>query len=99
MQNAARWHRLTAESVEPVRARLAPRARLLVWPDLDPDVAAVLGSLPGDAVTELVGLDRTGGLTSRMLDEVGEADAGESPPLMAAVLPDPDGVVRARWGF
>src|SRR5262245_17454453 len=32
--NASRWHRVTAGNVDAVRARLAPRSRLVVWPDM-----------------------------------------------------------------
>ncbi|GGX30301.1 hypothetical protein [Streptomyces chartreusis] len=34
LQNASRWHRLTGDTIETVRAGLAPRGRLAVWPDL-----------------------------------------------------------------
>ena len=32
VQNASRWHRLTSHTIDTVRAALAPRARLAVWP-------------------------------------------------------------------
>ncbi|MEU5695856.1 S1 RNA-binding domain-containing protein [Actinosynnema sp. NPDC020468] len=57
-EGASRWHELRRDTVDAVRAGLAPRARLAVWP---PDPGFVDG------------------------------------PLSTAVLPDADGVVRARW--
>jgi small subunit ribosomal protein S1 len=114
VEHASRWHRLTtAAEVEAVRARLAPRARLRVWPDLTPDVEGVLAGLPDDLV-ELVWIDATGRITSQPATDAHTAElrallsgaraATVIPgsqeahrPLLAAVLPDPDGVVRARW--
>lgn len=111
VHNAARWHRVTGD-LAAIRARLAPRARLSVWPDLSPDVQAALADLP-DGLTELVWRDRHGTIRSRNVyrDEddplavVGDADgvlvlscyADDRTPLLSAVLPDPDGVLRARW--
>jgi len=54
VRNAARWHRLTEANLDAVRAGLTPRALLTVWPDLDPDVDAVLAALPEDGFVELV---------------------------------------------
>jgi hypothetical protein len=51
--NAARWHRVTAANVDTVRARLAPRSRLLVWPDLSTDVDTVLAGLAPDGLIEV----------------------------------------------
>jgi small subunit ribosomal protein S1 len=34
VHNMSRWHRLTTRTLEAVRARLAPRAMLTVWPDM-----------------------------------------------------------------
>ncbi|MFJ7206473.1 S1 RNA-binding domain-containing protein [Streptomyces sp. NPDC098789] len=113
VHNTARWHRLTRDTLDPVRARLAPRSRLTVWPDLSTDVAAVLAALPPDSV-EFVWEDEDGAITST------EADACDYPALasrmagaraaaalapygderralLAGVLPDGDGVLRARW--
>ncbi|MFD0523759.1 hypothetical protein [Paractinoplanes durhamensis] len=112
--NRSRWHRLAPETVRAVRGRLAPRARLLVWPDLTADVAAVLRSLRADDSVELVWQDRNGRIRSHLTGEDDRitpaerlANAGaataisiltdERHPLMTAVLPDPDGVLRARW--
>jgi hypothetical protein len=114
VHNRSRWHRLTPGNVQQVRTRLAPRSRLLVWPDLNDDVHAVLDSLPGDGPAEIVWEDHTGRMAGRLV-EVSElpalrvhlvqaraatalsAYADERRPLLAAVLPDPDSVLRARW--
>ncbi|MGW4896790.1 S1 RNA-binding domain-containing protein [Kitasatospora sp. NPDC004240] len=114
--NASRWHRLTDDAtIDEVRARLAPRACLAVWPDFLTDVAAVLAALPADGLTELVREDRDGRITSVVADEdelpalaaaLSDARAAallpmavdERKPLCTAVLPDEDGVLRARWG-
>lgn len=70
VEGASRRHRLTRDGVDAVRARIAPRARIAVWPDLSGDAA--MASLP---------------LT-----------ADERVPLFTGVMPDADGVLRARWG-
>ncbi|WP_371587051.1 RNA-binding protein [Streptomyces virginiae] len=54
VRNAARWHRLTEANLDAVRAGLTPRALLTVWPDLNPDVDAVLAALPEDGSVEFV---------------------------------------------
>ncbi|MFK0016172.1 RNA-binding protein [Streptomyces sp. NPDC091027] len=54
VRNAARWHRITTENLDAVRAGLGPRALLTVWPDLTPDVSAVLASLPEEGSVEFV---------------------------------------------
>ncbi|KPI15442.1 RNA binding S1 domain protein [Actinobacteria bacterium OV450] len=120
--NAARWHRLDAGSLDAVRARLAPRSRLAVWPDLSSDVGAVLADLPGEGLVELVWEDEHGRISSIVADSDSDCDSGgnefaqlaahvsgaraaavlslyvdERQPLMTAVLPDEDGVLRARW--
>ncbi|MEV7321890.1 RNA-binding protein [Streptomyces sp. NPDC093970] len=110
----SRWHRLTSDTVGAVRAALAPRARLAVWPPLSADVDAVLGTLPADGLVEGVWEDAEGTLHSALADEEDFPEliarmsgaraaalmsvyAGESVPLCTAVLPDSDGVLRARW--
>ncbi|MDN3360139.1 RNA-binding protein [Actinomadura sp. DC4] len=110
VSGVSRWHRLVVGGIEEVRARLAPRVRVSVWPGLSADPAAVLASLPGDRLTRLVWEDRDGRIRHRVTDEAspGLPDGaraatalsydGERPPLLAAVLPDEDGVLRARWG-
>ncbi|MEU8516542.1 RNA-binding protein [Kitasatospora sp. NPDC048722] len=113
--NVSRWHRLTDDdAIEAVRARLAPRAQLAVWPGLSPDVAAVLAGLPDEGRIEFVWEDDDGRITSTVADEeefaaVAARIAGaraaaalsmyldERTPVLTAVLPDPDGVLRARW--
>lgn len=126
--NASRWHRLgdgraprtaaevtrVAEAVDAVRARLAPRAQLAVWPELFTDVAAALAALPEDGPVEFVREGRDGRITGAVADaeefreraaELSGARAAavlsvftsERSPLFTAVLPDADGVLRARW--
>ncbi|WP_030552409.1 S1 RNA-binding domain-containing protein [Streptomyces exfoliatus] len=114
LRNASRWHRLTEDTLDAVRARLTPRAQLTVWPDLSTDVEAVLASLPDEGPVEFVWEDQYGALSSTMADEsdykelaarVAGARAAtvlplaldERHPLFTAVLPDSDGVLRARW--
>ncbi|MFJ9576169.1 S1 RNA-binding domain-containing protein [Streptomyces sp. NPDC101191] len=114
LHNASRWHRLTEDTLDAVRARLTPRAQLTVWPDLSTDVEAVLASLPDEGPVEFVWEDENGSLSSTMVDEsdykelaarVAGARAAtalsvsldERHPLFTAVLPDSDGVLRARW--
>ncbi|WP_446217980.1 hypothetical protein [Micromonospora sp. IBHARD004] len=110
--NAARWHRITPSNLDAVRTRFAPpRARLLVWPDLQTDVGAALASLPDEGVSEIIWPDHNCQLNGQCLDEADHAalrirltDAhgamvlsmflAERHPLLSAVLPDPDGVLR-----
>ncbi|MEU3276025.1 hypothetical protein [Streptomyces antibioticus] len=111
---AERWHRLTPETVDAVRAGLVPRACLAVWPALSTDVTAVLAGLPADGLVEGVWQEPDGRIRSAVVDETGFAELGarmsvataatllsvyadERVPLLTAVLPDDDGVVRARW--
>ncbi|MER6405759.1 RNA-binding protein [Streptomyces viridosporus] len=112
--NATRWHRLTAENLNAVRAGLGPRALLTVWPDLQPDVGAVLTALPSEWHIEFVWETEDGTIRDVTVDEtqyqelaalVADARAAcalslytdERSPLLQAVLPDSDGVLRARW--
>lgn len=114
VQNVARWHRLTPANLDAVRARLAPRAQLTVWPDLSTDIDAVRDALPEEGLIELVWEDEAGRITSTFADEesyeeltapLADARAAavlplaldERYPLFTAVLPDHDGVLRARW--
>ncbi|WP_053641085.1 MULTISPECIES: S1 RNA-binding domain-containing protein [unclassified Streptomyces] len=120
VSNASRWHRLTGRDLDGVRARLAPRACVAVWPDLSTDVDAVLAALPEEGLVEFVredgedGRDGGGRITSAIADasEYGAAAAwlagaraaaalrpyeDGDQPLLTAVLPDADGVLRARW--
>ncbi|MFF6983709.1 hypothetical protein ACFZAV_40010 [Streptomyces sp. NPDC008343] len=112
--NATRWHRLTTENLNTVRAGLGPRALLTVWPDLQPDVGAVLTALPSELHIEFVWETKDGTIRDVTVDEtqyqelaalVADARAAralslytdERSPLLQAVLPDSDGVLRARW--
>ncbi|MEU2729544.1 hypothetical protein [Streptomyces griseoviridis] len=115
VQNASRWHRLTCDTIDTVRAGLAPRARLAVCPALSSDVSAVLGALfPPRASSRASG--RTGKVRSTAssltmtyfrswLPEYPMPTLPRFCPctpmnvslLLSAVMPDRDGVVRARW--
>ncbi|MEU9418090.1 RNA-binding protein [Streptomyces sp. NPDC048272] len=112
--NATRWHRLTTENLNAVRAGLGPRALLSVWPDLQPDVAAVLTALPPEWHIEFVWEAQDGTIRGVALAETEYQDLAalvanaraaralplcldERHPLLHAVLPDSDGVLRARW--
>jgi small subunit ribosomal protein S1 len=114
LEGATRWHRLTRDTVDTVRAGLAPRARLAVWPPLSSDVDAVLRALPAEGLVEAVWQDTDGHIISAIADEdefpglsarlssapaaaVLSVYAGERVPLLTAVMPDNDGVLRARW--
>ncbi|MEV6163280.1 S1 RNA-binding domain-containing protein [Streptomyces sp. NPDC052052] len=114
IEGASRWHRLTRDTIDTIRAGIAPRARLAVWPDLSTDIDAVLDALPTEGLVECVWQDKDGWIRSAVADEsefaemaaqVAEADAAallpvsavERVPVCTAVMPDSDGVVRARW--
>ncbi|MFB7360687.1 S1 RNA-binding domain-containing protein [Streptomyces hydrogenans] len=71
LHNVSRWHRLSEDTLDAVRARLTPRAQLTVWPDLSTDVDAVLASLPDEGPVEFVWEDENGALSSTMVDETG----------------------------
>ncbi|MGY5001309.1 S1 RNA-binding domain-containing protein [Streptomyces griseus] len=115
VEGASRWHRLTRNGVDAVRARIARRARISVWPDLSDDVEAVLGALPAEGTVECVWQDTDGDVHSVLVDEdsfpvltarLSGATAvallpltvDERVPLFTGVMPDADGVLRARWG-
>ncbi|KJS58641.1 hypothetical protein [Streptomyces rubellomurinus] len=114
LEGASRWHHLTRDTIDPVRAGLAPRARLAVWPPLSTDIDAVLSALPADGLVEGVWQDDDGTIRSAIADEdefpdlvarMSRARAAallsmyvdERVPLCTAVMPDDDGVLRARW--
>lgn len=114
LEGASRWHHLTGDTLDPVRAGLAPRARLAAWPPLSTGIDAVLRALPADGLVEGVWQDHDGTIRSAIAseDEFPELAArmsrahaaallsvyaGERMPLCTAVLPDSDGVLRARW--
>ncbi|MFJ4823501.1 S1 RNA-binding domain-containing protein [Streptomyces bacillaris] len=98
VEGASRRHRLTWDGVEAVRDRIAPRARLAVWPEpgtSEPGTSEAGTSKAGaskagvnGAGTSGTGASGTGGLP---------VTAGGRVPLLTAVMPDADGVVRARW--
>lgn len=112
--NASRWHRLTRDTLETVRSRLAPRSQLAVWPDLLTDVDTAMAVLPDEGLVEVIWEAQDGQITSTVADEtqfeavtsqlagaraagIVSMHAGEDLPLFTAVLPDSDGVLRARW--
>lgn len=118
--NVARWHRVTGANLDAVRAGLAPRCRLLAWPDLREDVAAALAELSERAeldngMWDVVWRNPDGALDAVTVDEesvsalpgrlAGATGIGvisclvdeDRRPLLTGVLPDPDGVLRARW--
>ncbi|MEV1023158.1 RNA-binding protein [Streptomyces sp. NPDC050264] len=112
--NATRWHRLTNDTLDAVRAGLGPRALLTVWPDLSTDVDAVLAALPEDSSVDFVWETPDGTLRHAVVDDTeyqqlaaSTADAraacalpltqDDRHPLLRAVLPDNDGILRARW--
>ncbi|WP_405063977.1 hypothetical protein OG474_20655 [Kribbella sp. NBC_01505] len=104
--NLFRWHRLTPETIEDLQ--LAPRAMLTVWPDLSRDVEAVNATADD---CEYVWEDPAGRIQSRNLDDPEAGDfptdavaalvipnmLSDYNPLLEGALPDPDGVLRARW--
>ncbi|MFZ4278279.1 RNA-binding protein [Streptomyces arboris] len=69
VRNAARWHRLTPENLDTVRAGLGPRALLTVWPDLNPDVEAVLAALPKEGSVEFVWEAQDGTISHTIVDD------------------------------
>lgn len=109
--NVSRWHRLDIGAIDQVRELLTPRAILAVWPGLSTDLKAALTSWPEDHLVHLVWEDQDGRTRSLVTNEAASKSLdgapaaialslidGEQPPLLAGVLPDEDGVLRARWG-
>ena len=111
VRNRSRWHRVTAEDIEEVRLLLAPRSCLLVWPDLSTDPRSVLAEASKLDLFELIWQDKERRITNRVFQQPDPAQLpadiqaaslyppteDDAHPLLAAVLPDPDGVLRARW--
>ncbi|MFF2518128.1 RNA-binding protein [Streptomyces sp. NPDC058086] len=114
LEGASRWHHVTGDTVDTIRARVAPRARLAVWAPLSSDIDAVLGALPAEGLVEGVWQDSEGRIHSAIADENDFPElraqmssacaaallsvyADERAPLFTAVMPDNDGVLRARW--
>lgn len=113
--NASRWYRIgDGRPLDDLRARLAPRALLNVWPGLSADTDGLLAGLPEEFTVEAVWEEADGRICSGLVDEEERAElvevlAGarsaallsistdERKPLFTGVLPDADGVVRARW--
>ncbi|MFJ7270206.1 RNA-binding protein [Streptomyces sp. NPDC099050] len=114
-----RWHRIDGGGdagvrLGALRAGLAPRALLNVWPGLSADTAGLVAGLPEEFSLECVWEDADGPIRSGLVDEEDRAElvevlsgaraaallpvyADQHNPLFTGVLPDPDGVVRARW--
>jgi small subunit ribosomal protein S1 len=69
LEGASRWHHLTGDTLGPVRAGLAPRARIAVWPPLSSDIPAVVRALPADGLVEGVWQDDEGLIRSAIVDE------------------------------
>ncbi|MGW6318651.1 RNA-binding protein [Streptomyces sp. NPDC055099] len=69
VRNAVRWHRLTADNLDEVRAGFGPRALLTVWPDLDPDVGAVLAALPEEGTVVFVWEAQDGTIRHVIVDD------------------------------
>ncbi|MEU2391410.1 RNA-binding protein [Streptomyces sp. NPDC007369] len=69
VRDAARWHRLTPGNLDAVRAGLGPRALLTVWPDLSPDVGAVLAALPEEGAVEFVWEAQDGTISHTIVDD------------------------------
>ncbi|MFI6517714.1 S1 RNA-binding domain-containing protein [Spirillospora sp. NPDC050679] len=103
----------TPAEVRELRSRLVPRARLAVWPDLTEDADTISAAImrqdqlqllveqyPGGFHPERVA-DHSAGVSLK--DEPGRRYAlvplepADRRPLASAVLPDADGVLRARW--
>ncbi|MEU3931282.1 RNA-binding protein [Streptomyces sp. NPDC029044] len=69
LEGASRWHHLTGDTLDLVRAGLTPRARIAVWPPLSSDIAAVLRAVPADGLVEGVWQDEEGVICSTIADE------------------------------
>lgn len=111
--NASRWHRVPTADTSAIRAGLTPRARLMVWPELNEDVVSELRTLDDCGLVTIVWEDREGRVTDFWAEgedrpaiavRLAKAKSAlvisgyedEYHPLLTAVLPDDDGVVRVR---
>ncbi|MGI5171735.1 S1 RNA-binding domain-containing protein [Spirillospora sp. CA-253888] len=114
IRNGYRWHRPTTPAeVGELRARLVPRARLAVWPDLTEDASTVSAAIMRQDRLQLLVEQYPGGFhPERVADHSAGVSLKNEPgrryalvplepadrrPLASAVLPDADGVLRARW--
>ncbi|MFF3212220.1 RNA-binding protein [Streptomyces sp. NPDC002886] len=116
--NASRWHLVgpldDEVRLDAIRAALAPRARVYVWPPLSTDTAGLIAGLPEEFLLECVWEDADGRISSGHADDDDRTElarvlagaraatllpvfADDHDPLFTGVLPDADGVVRARW--
>ncbi|MCX5112680.1 S1 RNA-binding domain-containing protein [Streptomyces sp. NBC_00378] len=69
VENASRWHRLTLDNIETVRAQLAPRAQLAVWPNLFIEVEEAVAALPDEGTVEILWEDVNGRINATIADE------------------------------
>lgn len=69
VRGAARWHRITPKNLNTVRAGLGPRALLTVWPDLTPNVGAVLVALPQEEAIQFVWEAQDGTISHAIVDD------------------------------
>ena len=113
VRNGSRWHRLFPGNIDSVRAGLLPRSVLQLWPNLSTNIPGILALLKGDLVQvvweDSTGkissewfdpdsfADARAELATARAATVMSAYVDDSHPLLSAVLPDADGVVRARW--
>ncbi|MQS11670.1 30S ribosomal protein S1 [Streptomyces kaniharaensis] len=110
VRNGYRWHGISSvEDVDGARARLTPRARLALWPDLSADLDAVRTAIERQEhvamlVEEPQLADSFPARIAERRTEVRKCRAALIPmepadrhPLLAAEVPDADGVLRTRW--
>ncbi|MGX1885748.1 hypothetical protein [Streptomyces sp. NPDC055287] len=69
VRGAARWHRIAPKNLNTVRAGLGPRALLTVWPDLTPNVGAVLAALPQEEAIQFVWEAQDGTISHAIVDD------------------------------
>ncbi|PBC76327.1 hypothetical protein BX265_1036 [Streptomyces sp. TLI_235] len=110
LAGASRWHRITPGTVDTLRAAVFPHAELTVRPDLLTTPEAALAALAGTDGAQVVWEQPDGRLAGRPayredhpelvpLLRVARAAAvlpRDARPLLTAVMPDADGVVRSR---
>ncbi|MCM1972465.1 RNA-binding protein [Streptomyces sp. G1] len=85
-----RWHRIDGgSSLDALRAGLAPRALLHVWPGLSADTAGLVAGLPEEFGFECVWEDAGGRILSAFVDEEDRAELAEvlAGARAAALLP------------